>query len=404
MGVWRRHIYASSKQFDGMQAFYLNALLRSLVFSLVGIFTPVFIYTSMLPVLGTSSRAVASVAMFYVVVRSVTLLIDIPSARLIEKLGFRRSVVISVLILIGYLGVMAEAEQHWQWLILAAPLLGTSVPFYWIARGSVIAIDSKTKGLGKQLGFLAVLERVAGILGPVAAGFIVVNWGFSMMYWVAFVILVGSVVPLFAMPHHIHRNGVSLKGYLGWLTDRRFFHQAVGTVARSMDDYGVGMVWPLLIVLMGVEYGVLGGVWSFLTFLSLLVRYGGGLVFDKLYKKGGLEDEALFGIAAIGTAVAWVLRLFVTSISGVLWVDGGSTVFSTTYRNISDDYSFLGGKRMHEIAYFTYLQMTYSIGVIMFCLVWMVGAYYGVWRELLFLLTSFWVLLSIVRARESNLA
>ena len=120
-------------------------------------------------------------------------------------------------------------------------------------------------------------------------------------------------------------------------------------------------------------------------------------------KKHGLEDEVMFSIAAVGTSIAWLARLFVGNVSSILLLDGGTSVFGTTWRNVKGDYDVLGAKRMHEIAYYTYKQMTYSIGVIVMSLLWIVGAWYGVWRELLFVSASVWVLMSIVQARESNL-
>ena len=403
MGIMRTHIHRYGKHFDGMQAFYLNALMRSMVFAMVGIFVPLYIYKLMMPILGTPTYAIVSVAVYYLVIRSITLLVDIPSAKIIERIGFRWSVMTSVMMLAVYLYSLRMAEYDYRYLVLAAVMMGLSVPFYWIARGSVIAIESKSSSVGKQMGWLAVLERVAGVLGPISAGLMIERWGFSSVYMAAGVILLLSAAPLFSMPHHVHRNGVSLRGYLKWLTDRRFFHQAVGSVAGAMDDYAIGLVWPLAIFLMGIGYSSLGGIFSLITAISIVVRYVSGVVFDKLYKKHGLEDEVMLSIAAVGTSIAWLARLFVGNVSSILLLDGGTSVFGTTWRNVKGDYDVLGAKRMHEIAYYTYKQMTYSIGVIVMSLLWIVGAWYGVWRELLFVSASVWVLMSIVQARESNL-
>lgn len=386
-----------------MQAFYLNALLRSLVLSMVGIFTPLYIYQLSLPIVESSAKAVALVGAFYLVVRGTTFVWDIVIAKVIERIGFRWSVVTSVGLLALYLFVLMGAEKTYFLLLPAALMLGIMIPFYWIARNSVIAIDSKKGELGKQIGWLSVLERVAGVLGPLAAGLMIERWGFPVLYSVSGMILVASLLPLFSMPHHVHRNGVSWRGYKEWLVGRRFFHQSVGVVAKAMDEYGMNIVWPLVIFLMGVHYSTLGGVFSAITVLSIVLRYGSGRLFDKLYHKRGLEDEVMFGVAAVGTAGGWVARLFVGSVGGVVLVDTLSTIFGTTWRNVGTDYEMLGGKRMHEIAYFTYREMIFSLAAMGVCVMWVVGAWYGIWRELIFGSTALWVLLSIVQARESNL-
>lgn len=402
MGIWRRHIN-KDVQIDGMHAFYLNALLRSLVFSMIGIFTPIFIYTSLLSITGDMITSISAVALYYLITRFVVLVFNIPASKIIEKLGFRKSVIISAVLLSGYIGTLILAANNYLWFVVASVLIGLNIPLYWVSRNSVIALDSKKKSLGKEAGFVAIVERIAGVAGPIASGFMIERWGFPTMYAAAFVVLFVSVFPLLTMPHHVHRNGVSIKGYYIWLKSRRFFHQAIGSVGRAFDDYGYNIVWPLALLLMGIHYSNLGVFYSALTVITILVRYVSSSLFDKLYKKGGLEDESLFGIAAIGASVAWVVRLFVTHLWGAFILDGSTMIFGTTYRNISYDYDTLGGKRMHEIAYYTYKEMTYSIAVIVLCLLWIVGARYGVWKELIFLSSAFWILMGIVQGRESNL-
>lgn len=391
------------KEMDGMQAFYLNALMRALTFAMTGIFTPVYIYQRSVEMGLGNFKSVAAVAMYFLLVRIVVIIWSIPAAKIIERVGFRLSVLMSVILLMGYLGALIAADQHYWSLGVAAILLGLNVPLYWVSRGSVIALDSNRKKIGKQISWIYILERIAGVVGPLTAGLMIERWGFTTMYGAAMLVLVTSVVPLFSMPHHIHRNGVSWKGYWRWLTDRRFTHQAVASSSRAMDGFAYELVWPLVLFLMGTQFALLGGFYSLLTVITIVVRYGSGFLFDKLYQKRGLEDETMYAVATIGTSMAWIARMFVGTLKGALLLDGGMMMFITTYHNISSDYDTLGGKRMHEIAFYTYKEMTFSLAAIGFCLLWIVGAWYGVWKELLFLTAAVWTLAAIVQGRESNL-
>ena len=403
MPIFRLHVN-DGVHFEGMTAFYINAMLRAMVFALVGIFTPIFIYTEVLLAWGDKTWALLAIAGYYLLVRLIDLLLVIPIARLIEKLGFRWSVMVSVVFLGIYLIALHFADYQMWWFIVSAIAVGINIPFYWIARNSAISQDSKSDKMGKQIGILSVLERMVGVLGPVAGGYIIQTWGFATLYSVAFVVLLTSVAPLFSMPHHIHRNGVSLGGFFIWLKNKRFVHQAVATIGRSFDDISGSILWPVVVSLMGVGVTTLGSVFSFLTLISMLIRYLSGLLFDKLYSKGGDEDERVFSVAAIGQALTWLPRMIASNVVQVLWIDGVGAIFGTTYRNISDDYKYLGGKRMSEIAYFSYLEITYSMSVIFFMLIMMVGVLTGVWKELLFGITAIAVLASIVQAKESNLS
>lgn len=389
---------------DGMRAFYLNTALRSLVFALIGIFTPVYLYRQGAEVFGGNSAGLIIVALFYIIVRLTTLSLAIPVSKTIERLGFRRSILVSAILLALHIVSLYLADgRHEMWLLPAAILIGVETLFYWISRMSAISIDSSIDAIGKQVGILTILERASYILGPFAGGIIIEIWGFRVLYSVSFFLLIASIVPIFMMGHHVHRNGVSLKGFWLWTRDRRFFHQAVATVGRAGDDYAGGVVWPLVVSLMGAGLAVVGTVWSIMSVASLLMRYISGVLFDRLSRKGGSEDEKFFGFTAIMNSVTWVLRVFVASVSQVLLVELSFGLLGTAYRNISDDYIYLGGKRMSEIAYFTYREMAYSIASVVLLGLMIVGVFFGVWKEIVFITASFWVLLSAVQARESNM-
>lgn len=405
MPHWRFHFQIRRQNgFDGIRAFYLNTILLSMVLALVGVFTPVFIYRQGVDLYGTSASGLVLVALFYIVVRLVIMATAIPISRIIEKIGFRMSVLVSVFFLAFHLIALYFTDNHHAyWLLPAAIFVGINVPLYWISRMSTISIDSKGDKIGQQVGTLMLLEKASYILGPFAGGLIIEIWGFKTLYLVSFLLLSTSVVPVFMMGHHVHRNGVSLKGLWYWVKDRRFFHQAVATVGRANDDYAGGIVWPVVVSLMGSGLAVVGSIFSVLGVVSLIMRYVSGVVFDRLHRRGGREDEAMFGIAAIVNSATWIARMFVGNVSQVLLVDSTMGSFGTVYRNVSDDYTYLGGKRMSEIAYFTYREIVYSVASIAMLGVMIIGVYFGVWKELVFITASFWVLVSTVQARESNM-
>lgn len=405
MGIWRPHIHIHRPlNFDGVRAFYMNAFLRSMVFSLAGIFVPIYIFQIGRDVWGGMSSGLLAVAGFYILLRLIVMVVSIPISKVIETLGFRRSVLLSNIFLGIYILALMMAERDWRFGLLAAVGAGLNIPLYWTSRFSVVSQDSRNDDLGKQISFMAIMEHVAGVLGPLAGGLMLEKWGFMTLYGTTLVILTVSVIPLFFMPHHVHRNGVSLSGFFLWLKDRQFFHQSVAAAGRTIDDYATAIVWPLVIMFIGVSFGVLGGVFSLVTLLATIMRYVSGIWFDRLHRKGGYEDEAMFAVAGVGQSLSWVARIFALSVGGVVLIDSVAAFFGTTYRNISDDYMFLGGKRMSEIAYFTYREMVSSLAAVLVFSGMVVGVYFGVWKEIVFAMAAMWVLLGVIQGRESNLS
>lgn len=388
---------------DGIKAFYANGMLRNLSIAVVGIFTPVFLYRIGLREFGEVRYAVMLVAGYYLLTRLVTLLFDIPISHIIEKKGFRKSILISIFLLAANLVTLVLCEKQIGYVAIAAIASGLNIPFYWLARNSAISQDGDKKHVGSQMGWMTTFEQIASMLGPLAAGLVIEKWGFEPVFGLSLLILFLSVIPLWSMSPHVHKNGATIKGFWYFLTNRRYFHNAVGMGARAVDDYSISVLWPLAIFIMGIKTSSIGGLFSLVSLVALFTRMGIGRVFDKLHARHDFSDEIIFAISSIASAILWMARLFVGTLSAILTIDLVGAVFGTTYSNLYIDYEQLGGMRMGNIAYWVYGEMVYSIMTIGIMGLTILGAYFSVWREVVFLSASFWLLISIVMARESNM-
>lgn len=377
-----------------MRPFYLNGMMRALVMALVGIFTPIYIY---------EIAGIGWVIGYYLLIRIVVLFFAIPVSHIIEKIGFRRSIGISLVLLMICYGTLLGYQGEWWLLIISLVASGLNIPFYWLARSSAIAQDSETAHVGRQLGILTSVEAVATMLGPLSAGLIIEQWGFGVMYLAAILILLTSLVPLLSMPPHTHKNGASWEGFVRWIQSRRYFHNAIGIGARAVDDYGLNVLWPLAIFVLGVNTGTVGGIFTLSALVALVVRLVMGRMFDRLHDRRDLSDEWVYGAAAGVNAILWLLRILAHSVGIIVGIDLMGAIFGTTYSSYYVDYEQLGGKRMGSIAYFVYGEMMYSIMAIWLFGMVAVGWYLGIWREVFMILAAFWVLISIIMARESNM-
>ena len=386
-----------------MRAFYVNGLLRALVFALVSIFTPVYVYTRGEIIWGGVRGGLLAVAVFFLAQRLLIMLLAIPASKIIERIGFRRSIGISVILCIFYMAFLIFAKNNFAYIWVATVLLAINVPFYWIARDSAISQDAPAKEMGKDLAGIATLEKIAGMAGPFVAGVIVEVWGFRALFTVALVLLLISAIPVMWMPHHTHKNGVSLQGFWLWVSGRRYFHHAAASVGQAMEDYGLTAIWPLALFLVGFKAGTLGMVFSLTAMVTMVVQLFSGILFDKLRGKKALGGEIVFGVATVATSLAWIARLFVFMVIPVVIVDTIGQFFQTIYYSFQSDYFHLGGKRMGSIAFWVYNEIMYSLAAVLLFSLMVVGIYFEVWKPLLFLTIAWWVLVSVVQARETNL-
>lgn len=396
MRFWHRDI-------DGVHAFYANGLLRSLYMSLTTIFVPLFIYKLGMTLWGNYQQALLLVAVYFIVQRIIVAVIVFPLSRLIEKIGFRKSITLSVFFLIAYTVTLMLSEYDIVWLWLSAIFGGFQIPLYWISRDSALSQDIERNSMGTKMGYIVVLENISGLLGPFAGGAIIAFFGYTSLFVVALVILGLSTIPLWWMPPHTHKNGVSLAGFWYFLTNGRYLHQAVANFGSAMNDYGNGVIWPLLLFLQGIQDERLGAVYSAVALVTIAIQYTTGKWFDKLRAKKDYSDEGIYGIATFGVAISWIFRLFVKGIAQVIPIDIGRQVFGSIYSNFFSDYLHLGGNRMGSIAFWVYMEVVYSVGTIFLFVVMAIGIYFGIWKEMVLVTISLWSLVTIVAARESNL-
>lgn len=396
MRIWHKNI-------DGVHAFYINGLLRSLFMSLTTIFVPLFIYSLGMRAWGAMQYALLLVVLYYGSERVLVALIAFPLSKLIEKLGFRKSIALSVLFLMGYTASLLLAANNINWLWMSAMCGGLQIPLYWISRDSALSQDIAGKEMGTKMGYATVIENISGLLGPFAGGAIVAIFGYSSLFAVSLVILGLSILPLWWMPPHTHKNGVSLTGFWYFLTNGRYLHQAVANFGSAMNDYGNGVIWPLVLFLQGIKNEKLGAIYSVVAVVTIAMQFLTGKWFDLMRGRRDYTDEGVYTIASVGVGISWLLRLAARGFAQVMPIDIGRQLFSAIHGNFYSDYLHLGGKRMGSIAFWVYLEVVYSLGAVFIFGVMAIGIYFGVWKEIVFILISIWSLATVVIARESNM-
>lgn len=372
----------------------MNGMFRSLVLALVGIFTPVFLY---------KMDGIPLVAGYFILMRVTTLFFSVPISWIIERIGFRRSIAFSMLFMMINLGSLLLAQQYGYLIFVAAIAAGLNTPLYWVARGSAIAQEDSKSKIGSQMAWMGTAERMAALLGPITAGLIVEFYGFRSLYSLALIIAFLSLVPLWGMSPHNHKNSASWKGFYGWLKNRRYFHVGIGVGAKAIDDYAITVLWPLAVFVLGIKMSVMGGMFTLVAMTSIVARIITGKIFDKLHAENNFSDELLYSASACISSLTWILRLFVGSVGSILMIDMSGAIFGTIYAGFYVNYEQLGGKRMGNIAYFVYGEMMYSIMTIALFVAVLIASYVNMWREVFMIMASFWVLISIIMARESNM-
>lgn len=291
-------------KFDELAEIYTSMTLRSLGFSLVGIFVPVYLYKS-----GVSLQ---DIFLFFAVFFAVRVPVSYLAARVVGRIGPKHTIATSTVLFIFFLGMLVTFNS------LGWPLLLLSV-FYTLANGFFfIAMNtdfSKVKHQnhgGKELGWLYIFERAGGALGPIVGGLLAAWFApeFTMVF--AIIVFIASLIPLFMTrePVKTHQK-ISFKGF----KYSKHIPDYISMGAFNAVNVSNGVYWPLLIAVFiytDDTYAKLGIIIGGSLAVSIISAHMFGKIIDS--KKGA----ALLKYGTFMSGVLNVIRSFITAGGGAV--------------------------------------------------------------------------------------
>jgi MFS family permease len=264
-----RHPWRDVK-LDELTEIYTSMTLRTLGFSLIGIFVPVFFYKS-----GVSLEAIFA---FYAVFFLFRIPVDYSAAFLVGRIGPKHALGISTVIYILFLGLLLtfNTVQWPMWFLALAFAISNGI--FFISYHTDFSKIKSAKHGGKELSYLYIFERFGGVLGPLIGGLLATFVSPEATIIVAILVLLGSQIPLLLSrePVKTHQHIVFEK--FPW---HRFKYDYISLSAAGIDRVASLIAWPLLIsvtVFVDDSYAKIGVLVAISTIISItLARYFGRL-------------------------------------------------------------------------------------------------------------------------------
>lgn len=173
----------------------LHSLFKVVGSSFVAIFIPAILYTEFGFSIGqvflfTAVHSMTAFALQYWV-----------SSGFIARQWTKPSMMIGVVFFILYMLVLA-AGSWYSWIILLSPLLsGAHTAFFWMGYHVALSTDTEDKDLGKKIAWLEMVGVVAAMMGPVVGWILTDVFGTSVLFIVAAVCILISLIPLWLDDH-----------------------------------------------------------------------------------------------------------------------------------------------------------------------------------------------------------
>lgn len=287
-----------------LQRIYISAAIRTFAVSLLGIFLPLYLYVEQ----GYSFQDTLLFFIFYSLVFAITSPLG---AKCAARFGPRHTIIFSVPLYLASVLLLFMLPSVNIPLIIISSLLGASQGFYWLGMHLVFHHASHKDHRGEEVGKRTAATIVAGMLGPLLGGFMILFVGFPAIFLITFLLLLLSGIVLFRHDDQHTRYHFSVRSVL----NKKHWKDSLFFVSRGTEVIANGVIWPLLIFAVLRNYFSLGIAGSMLSGVSAVLLVSMGRLSDHTDKR------KIIRIATLFDAVVWILRgLVITT----------TQVFSTT--------------------------------------------------------------------------
>ncbi len=314
----KRHFWRHA-DFDELSEVYIAMAFRGFALGMIGIFVPVYILK-----LGFG---LSSLLLFFTCYFAIRIFTDFIAAYFTARYGPKHTLLMGYVFQICAAGSFTLIESGQFSLYLSALIWGAAASFTFIALHVDFSKIKHSDHGGKELGFLNVLERAGGMIGPIIGGVLATFFGAQVLFFVAAIVLFLGLIPLFSTVEPVK---VNQKLHYKKLKLKPIKHDIISSVFYYVENTLCVVLWPafltLFVFLDDNIYGTIGALASVGFMVSIASAYAAGKIVDT--KKGG----ALLRFASLGNAVIYLIRPFVQNVVGVLGINIINDSLTVGYR------------------------------------------------------------------------
>lgn len=312
-------------------ALYLSHTIRTFAQALTGIFLPLYILSlTNKPIIyaNTFTNNLAWVLIYYIF-RSISVLVLItPVTNIIfGKLNFKRSISLSNLTISLSLIFVLFADKYFWLIPLTAIAASFDIMLYWIPFHLFFIRKSSDNGqYGKQFGIQLFLTKVASALGPFIGGFIIISFGFPLLFILSIILMLSSVIPLvFSVEEHRHGKHNALQIFKKYISQKSLLGISTAFSIIAFEDVIYAIIWPLVLFNLTNSFAKLGMITTASVSISALFAVYIGRNIDKHGKR------LIHKIGIIINSILYFLRYWVNQTGLAISIDLGDKINGSLY-------------------------------------------------------------------------
>ncbi len=357
----KRH-YWRYVSFSEVAELYASRTLRLLALSMVNVFVAIYLYQQ-----GYNLTFITFVFAGYYLFRAI---VSYPFAYLIALIGPKHATLMSNLLFIPSLLLLIALPEYGIICIIGFTVFqALSLSLYDMAYLVDFSKVKHDEHVGKEIGYMQILDQIARGASPFIGGFIAYWFGPQATLFVAAFIFLIAAMPLFFTPEPVKTHQQITFYGIPWRKIRR---PLIAYAALGYDTIASTLLWSLYIAL--AVFGITSSntIYAQLGVLASLTMVAGVIaakIFGTIIDKH--RGKELLSISAVANALLYLARPFAATPLAVLMINIGNQFATAGYSlpftkglfALADD---LPGYR---IAFITLMNAAASLGAMIVCLI-----------------------------------
>jgi len=292
--------YFNGKLSSGFVALYSGRMLQFAASGLLGLFLPVYLLMQM-------GYNVIYVMLWYLAGHIGYILILPLGARVLNKIGLRRSLRISVFFdALLYTSIFLIARDPFLFSIISVIFLVLTRMLFWLPFHVDFAKFTDRTDRGKEVGLIWATKSVLGILMPIVSGFLIYYFGFKIVFILAILFYLAPIIPFMALPRTKERFEWGV-----WETIKNFFKKknrslVIANMANGAENAVALVLWPIFIwQLLKGNFVAVGALSSLIIFVGVILQLLVGKYTDIFSKRKLLHWGSIF------YSIGWIVKIFI---------------------------------------------------------------------------------------------
>ncbi len=303
--------YFKGRVSHGFVSIFSSRMVVRIASALLGLFLPIFLYELF-------HFEIKYVIYYYLIGHLVYGLTVAWGCQYLNKIGLRSSLRISIIWGAGYYVVfyfLSRLNADWfgpgrekiiLFLLISIAVLTLDRLMYWVPLHTDMAKFTSKSNRAKQLSLIEATTVALQALMPILAGWILVRHGYNVLFLIAVIVYLSSLIPLMTLPKTKERFCWSYRQTWKEFFSRKRRRTILAYAGDGAENVVGVMIWPIFIwELLQGNYFEVGALSSLIVVITVVLQLIFGRFVDMNSKKKVLHFGTVF------YAFGWLIKIFI---------------------------------------------------------------------------------------------